>query len=248
MTDTPKFIFRLFILSLLCLSLWMVTTGIANTQQNEQSIPLKITTQLAPVNNVIPAEIQCGAAMVNIAGELNFTCKLKNNSEKNITAAGIISTVVIEKNGVETAKEESNVFAGLNGFDKGIAPGGEIDLGMPGPSSYDDFIIKRVEIAIDYVEFENNIIFGRDSKGSQVVKDVREGAARYKNWVKARYEYNRKSVKSITPLLESGALLPSDLILLNQNQEIGAKTYRRKLKKKLDSGDDSEVEKILQSQ
>lgn len=248
MTDKPRLIFRFFILSLLCLSLWMVATGIANTQQNEQTIPLKITTQLASVNNVIPAEIQCGAALINIAGELNFTCKLKNNSEKNITAAGIISSVVIEKNGVETGKEDSTVFAGLDGFDKGIAPGAEISLGPPGPSSYDDFTIKRVEISIDYVEFENDIIFGRDSKGSQVVKDIREGAARYKNWVKASYEYHRKSVKSIAPLVKDGELLPSDLSLLNQSQEIGAKTYRRKLKKKLDAGDDSEVEKLLLSQ
>ncbi len=247
MTDTPKFIFRLFILSLLCLSLWMVTTGLANSQQNEQSIPLKITTQLAPVNNVLPAEIQCGAALVNIAGELKFNCKLKNNSEKNITAAGIISAVVIEKNGVERANEDSTVFVGFDGFDKGIAPGAEISLGPPGPSFYDDFIIKRVEVSIDYVEFENNIIFGRDSKGSQAVKDIREGAARYKNWVKASYEYHRKSLKSIASLVKDGELLPSDLILLNQNQEFGAKAYRRKLKKKLDAGADAEVEKLLLS-
>jgi hypothetical protein len=109
------------------------------------------------------------------------------------------------------------------------------------------FIIKRVEIAIDYVEFENNIIFGRDSKGSQAVKDIREGAARYKNRVKASYEYHRKSLKSIAPLVKDGELLPSDLILLNQNQEFGAKTYRKKLRKKLDAGDDAEVEKLLLS-
>lgn len=248
MTTTPKVIFRLFSFSLLCLSLWMVTLSIANTQQNEQSIPLKITAQLAPVNNVIPAEIQCGAALVNIAGELNFNCKLKNNSGKNITAAGIISSVVIEKDGVETAKEDSTVFVGFDGFDKGVAPGAEISLGPPGPSSYNDFTIKRVEISIDYVEFENDIIFGRDSKGSQVVKDIREGAARYKNWVKARYEYHRKSVKSIAPLVKDGELLPSDLRLLNHNQEFGAKIYRKKLKKKLDAGDDAEVEKLLLSQ
>lgn len=248
MTDTPRFIFRLLILSLLCLSLWMVTIGVANTRQNDQPIPLKITAQLAPVNNVIPAEIHCGAALVNIAGELNYNCKLKNNSEKNITAAGIISAVVIERNGIERATEDSTVFVGFDGFDKGVAPGAEISLGPPGPSSYEDFIIKRVEIAIDYVEFENNIIFGRDSKGSQTVKDIREGAARYKNWIKASYEYHRKSLKSIAPLVKDGELLPSDLILLNQNQEFGAKTYRKKLKKKLEAGDDAEVEKLLLSQ
>ncbi|HEV2800768.1 MAG TPA: hypothetical protein VGW12_09745 [Pyrinomonadaceae bacterium] len=247
MTDTPRFIFRLLLLSLLCLSLWMVTIGVANTQQNEQSIPLKITAQLAPVNNVIPAEIQCGAALVNIAGELNYNCKLKNNSDKNITAAGIISFVVIEKNGMETGNEISTVFAGLDGFDKGIAPGAALSLGPPGPSSYDDSIIKRVEIRIDYVEVENEIVFGRNSKGSQVVKDIREGAARYKNWVKANYEYHRKSVKSIAPLVKDEELLPSDLILLNQSQEIGAKIYRKKLGKKLDAGDDAEVEKLLLS-
>jgi hypothetical protein len=226
----------------------MVTIGVANTQQNEQSIPLKITTQLAPVNNVIPVEIQCGAALMNIVGEVNFTCKLKNNSANNITAAGVIYSIVIEKNGVETANEDSIVFVGLDGFDKGTVPGKEVSIGPPGPISYDDFIIKRVEISIDYVEFENNIVFGRNSKGSQVVGDVRQGATKYKNWVKARYEYNRKSVKSIAPLLEDGELLPSDLSLLNENQEAGAKAYRKKLKKKFDIGDDSEVDKLLLSQ
>lgn len=248
MIDRPRLIFRLFILSLLCLSLWMVTAGIANTRQTEQSVPLKITRQLVPVNNVIPAEIQCGPALINIAGELNFNCKLKNNTEKNITAAGIICSVVIEKNGVETAKEDSTVFAGLNGFDKGIDTGEEISLGPTGSSSYDDFIIKRVEISIDFVEVENNIIFGRDSKGSQIVKDIREGATRYKNWVKASYEYHRKSIKSIAPLVKDGELLPGDLSLLNQSQEVGAKIYRKKLRKKLEAGDEAAVEKLLLSQ
>lgn len=248
MTNTTRFIFRLFIFSLLSLSLWMITIGVANPQQDEQAIPLHIITQLEPINNVVPAEIQCGAALINIAGELEFTCKLKNNGEKNITAAGVIYSIVIEKNGVEMANKDSIVFVGLDGFDKGTAPGEEVSIGPPGPISYVDSIIKRVEIGIDYVEFENNIVFGTDSKGAQVVKDAREGAVKYKNWIKRKYEDNRKSVKSIAPLMGSEESLPSDLNLINQNQEFGAKAYRRKLKKKFDTGDDSEVEKLLLSQ
>lgn len=59
---------------------------------------------------------------------------------------------------------------------------------------------------------------------------------------------NMKSLKSIAPLVKDGELLPSDLSLLNRNQEVGAKAYRKKLREKLDAGDDAEVEKLLLSQ
>lgn len=249
-TEITKVVFRLFTVFLLSLSVWMLTVSIANTRQTERLIPVKILKQLEPLNSVIPAEIQCGTAHLNTSNELEFICKLKNNSAKKITAAGAIYSVVIERNGVEAKDEHSSVFVNLigpqfEGLDKATGPGDERSIGPSGPIAYDDGVIKGVEISIDFVEFEDNLTFGQDGKSAQVVKDFREGAVKYRDWIKRKYESDQKSGSPIAPLLESGESLPKELGLLNQNQEFGAKAYRRILKKKSDAGGYSEVDKLL---
>jgi len=241
---------RLLTFSLLSLSLWMISVSIAYTRQTEQLIPVKITKQLEPVNGVIPAEIRCGQALINTSNELAFTCKLTNNSPKKLMAAAVLYFVVIERNGVETKDEHSSVFVSLagsrlGGLDKAAGPGEERSLGPAGPISYDDALIKGVEVSIDFVEFEDNLTFGPAGKGAEVVKDVREGAARYRSWIKRKYEAGRKSHSDLASLLESGGPLPAEIGLLNQNQEVGAKAYRRMLKKKSEAGDYTEVDKLL---
>lgn len=106
-------------------------------------------------------------------------------------------------------------------------------------------MIKGVEISIDFVEFEGALTFGEAGKGAQVVKDFREGAVKYRGWIKRKYEASRRSGSAIVPLLESGGPLPIELELVNQNQELGAKSYRRMLKKKSDAGDHAEVDRLL---
>lgn len=248
--DITRVALRLFALLLLTLSLWMITASVAKTPEAEQHIPVRITKQLEVVGGVIPAEIYCGTALVRPSNEVEFTCRLRNNSRKKITAAAAIYSVVIEQSGVETRDDHSFVSVNLvgaqfEGLDRATGPGEEIPIGPPGPISYGDARIKGVEIGIEFVEFEADLTLGEGGKGTQVVKDFREGAAKYRGWIKRKYEAGRKSGNVIAPLLESGEPLPTEAGLSNQNQEFGAKAYRRMLKKKSDAGGQAEVDRFL---
>lgn len=248
--DTARVALRLFALLLLTLSLWMITASVAKTPQAEQHIPVKITTQLEAVSGVIPAEIYCGLAVVKPTGEVEFACKLRNNSRKKMTAGAVVYSVVIEKGGVETRDDYSSVFVNLvgpqfEGLDRPVGPGEEVSIGPPGPISYAGARIKGVEIGTEFVELEDSVILGQRDKGAQVVKDVREGATKYRGWIKGKYESGKKLGSAIAPLLESEDPLPTEAGLLNQNQEFGAKAYRRRLKKKSDAGGYAEFDKLL---
>lgn len=249
-TDITRVAFRLLTLSLLALSLWMITAGTAKTPQTERHIAVNVAKQLETVSGVIPAEIRCGSALIRPSEEVEFSCKLRNNSGKKITAAAALYAVVIEKNGVEMRDEYSSVSVKLvgphfEGLDKATGPGEELSIGPPGPLSYGDAVIKGVEISIEFVEFDGDLTLGEDGKGAQVVKDFREGAAKYRGWMKGKYEAGRKSGGAIAPLLEAEKSLPAEVGLSNQNQEFGAKAYRRALKKKSDAGNHAEVDRLL---
>lgn len=138
-TGTTRIAFRLFTLSLLCLSLWMITVSVGKTRQTEQRIPVDITKQLEAAGGMIPAEIKCGSALIRPSDEVEFTCKLRNNSRKTITAAAALYAVVIERNGVETRDEYSSVFVNLvgpqfEGLDKATGPGRRGQSGRLGRS------------------------------------------------------------------------------------------------------------------
>jgi hypothetical protein len=249
-TVVTKVVPRLFTLSLLSLSLWMIAVSVANTRQTEQPIPIKVLKQLEPLGGVIPAEIRCGTARVNASNELVFNCKLKNNSAKKINAAGAVYSVMIERAGVVARDDHSSVFVNLSGpqfdgLDRATWPGEERSMGPSGPLAYDDAVIKEVEVSIDFVEFEDNLVFGEGSNSAQVVKDFREGAVKYRDWIKRKYEGGRKSASSIVLLVESEESLSPEIGLLNQNQVFGAKAYRRLLKKKSDVGGHAEIDKLL---
>lgn len=251
-TDITKVAVRLLTLSLLCMSLWMITSSVAKTPppQAEQHIAVNITQQLEAAGGVIPAEIQCAPALITPSNEVDFTCALRNNTRKKITAAAAVYSVVIEQNGVETRDDYSSVFVNLigpqfEGLDRATGPGEEKSIGPSGPISYGDARIKGVEISIEYVEFEGGLTLGRADKGARVVSDFREGAAKYRGWIKGKYEAGRRSGSAIAPLLESTESLPEEVGLLNQNQEFGAKAYRRALRKRSDAGGHAEVGKLL---
>lgn len=248
--DFTRVALRLFALSLLSLSLWLITASVAKTRQAEQHIPVKVSKQLEAVNGVIPAEIYCGLALVKSSNEVEFTCRLRNNSRKKITATAALYSVVIEKGGVELTDEHSSVAINLvgpqfQGLDKATGPGEEISIGPPGPISYLDAVVKGVEIGIEFVEFEDGSTLGQAGRGAQVVKDFREGAAKYRGWIKGKYEAGKKSGSAIAPLLESEEPLPAEVGLLNQSQEWGARAYRRKLRKKSVAGGYAEFNKLL---
>ncbi|MDT7604973.1 MAG: hypothetical protein QOF61_2970 [Acidobacteriota bacterium] len=207
MSDTARVVFRLAIAAMLSISLWVINASVASTGQAERSMPVTVVRQLAPVSKLAPADLRCGVAHISVNNELEFHCSLKNNSKKIITAASVTYAVVIETDGVETKDENNSVSislgAQIKGIDKGTVPGGELSIGPAGPISYNHSVIKAVEVSVDFVEFDGDTRLGESDRGAQMVKDFREGAAKYKDWVAKKYKDNAKSINSLVPVLEN---------------------------------------------
>lgn len=252
---TYKLLYKFFVLAGLSLCLWAVSTRTTrSTQQVDQFIPVVITEQLEARNGVIPVDIRCGQARLTAPNRLEeFQCTLKNNTNLNITAANAIYSVVLEQNGVLTkdtvsSTVEAAIHPDFRGTNRLIGPGDESALGPPGPISYTSgIIVKSVEIGIDYVEFENGTTLGSDNQGSHIIKAMRSGAAKYREWLKLRYKLGGRSVAAISSEVEGDQSLPSELRFADPNEEQGAIGYRSRLRKLFQTRGADDVKKLLDS-
>jgi len=251
---TYKLLYKFLVLAGLSLCLWAVSARPKSPQQVDQFIPVVITEQLEAKNGVIPVDIRCGQARLTAPNRLEeFQCALKNNTSLNITAANAIYSVVLEQNGVLTKDTTSRTvqaaihpdFRGTNNL---IGPGNESSLGPPGPITYTSgIIVKSVEIAMDFVEFENGTTLGRDNQGSHIIKAMRVGAAKYREWLKLRYMRGGRSVASISSEVEGDQSLPSELRFADPNEEQGAIGYRSLLRNLFQTRGAGDVKKLLDS-
>lgn len=249
MTDT-KILFRLLILTFLSLCLWVFSGAVGKDGQADRKVSVAITGQLEPQDYVRPAELRCDAARVTTSNELTFDCWLKNNTARGITAANVINTIMLEQEGRLTKDEYSStivtiVSATSERMGRPIAPGEEYHLGQSGPLSYTDAVVKGVEVRIDYVEFDDGTALGPDRDGSKTINETRGGAAKFRGWVSLKYKQNRKSLEQIVPLLQKDLPFPNELEFKSAHQEIGAKTYRRFLRKLYETRGPAEVEKHI---
>jgi hypothetical protein len=162
----------------------------------------------------------------------SLPCVIKNSTNKYITAAAIAISITTEKQGrlsadlgfltIETFLHPDFREEYRNNL---IPPGGESpveDL----PSSYDDAVVKGVTMWVDYVEFEDKTTQGPDRAGSRIIANIREGAAKYKEWLIQKYNQSGRSIDAIVPLLEQSQPLPEELGIQNGNQQEGARFYR----------------------
>jgi hypothetical protein len=88
---------------------------------------------------------------------------------------------------------------------------------------------KAVEIAVDYVEFEDGTKIGPDREGSKIVGEMKYGAYLYKQWLVSEYIKKGKSPLALNELIEqSTSTLPTELSKTQPNvhQEQGAKAYQ----------------------
>ena len=233
----------------------VVAMLISRTSQNaSQNLGLQLPVlikQLPPENGVIPVELRCQNAQLTAPDTLeSVPCVVKNNTSKNIRALSTEFTVVVENNGKETP---DTGFLTLETFlhpdldkahmHKAIPPGQERLL-EPSPTSYEGGVIKRVELKMDYVEFDDNSTLGPDENGSKLIALSRDGAAKYKEWLVKKYIDGGKSVSAIASLLNANDL-PSELGFKHVNQSIGAKQYRTHLRDIYNSNGAAELEKYL---
>lgn len=224
---------------LMLLGITAVITTAPRVQSNQESqqgerieVPVKAN-QLPAEKNIIPVELRCQSAQIVKRDTLEkIPCVVVNNTNKYITATTINSSVIVDAEGKTSGDSDFLSLDPLAHPDfreerKGylIAPGNEIPIPFLA-TSYDSGVIKGVLVQVDYVEFADKTTLGPNRAGSRIIADIRDGAAKYKNWLAAKYDRSGKSMSAIAPLLEKGQPLPEEIESLSSHQQEGAIIYR----------------------
>jgi hypothetical protein len=119
-------------------------------------------------------------------------------------------------------------------------------VGPPGQVSLESSaIIRGIEIAIDFVELEDNGVLGPDREGSNIINGMRVGARKYRTWLKSEYERNGHSVDAILSSLDDDGDIPSSVQTTNSFEDLGARACRSRLKKMHKTKGKAELERIL---
>jgi len=210
--------------------------------------------QLPLENRVIPVEVRCENSHLTAPNRLEkFSCIAINNTKKNITALSSVLTVITE-NSRDGESRNVNLLYGDSYVHpdirearhlKSTAPGEIRTIQPSGPTTFEDEVIVRIELKIDYVEFDNSTSIGSNSKGAQVVRSIREGASRYKQWLVKKYVFNKREVDTIVPLLQNSEIPPELQIGDDKNLREGAAIYRNLMRGVYERQGNAELKKFL---
>jgi hypothetical protein len=222
-----------------------------NAPTGPNSIELT-TEQLPPVDGTIPVALQCQTQdYLKPAQGKALRCLLKNNTRHPITAVSLSYNITYQMNGQKSTNSGFVTMDALihsdfrdSNFSKFILPGAESDIQSRRVIEETMSDIKII-ITIDYLEFDNAEPLGRDSNGSRLLKEIRDGAVKYKGWLKQNYLASGRSMSSVKALLEQTRSVATDLGIDGQS-EIGAESYRRYARDIINfRGGASELEKYL---
>lgn len=191
--------------------------------------------QLPPENGIVPIELKCQVVRQATPDELRMlSCVVKNNTNKIIRALSIAYSISLVRGGAEfldTGQLTRDVyvhpdFQDLNKH-KFLPPGGEQIIVRGEPVRHDGAVATGVEAGLDYIEFDDATASGPNVKGADLLALIREGATRYKGWLKKKYLGSNKSIASILPLLEDASGSPAEFELNDTMQAVGADAYRK---------------------
>jgi hypothetical protein len=230
------------LLALLGVSAIISSSLIAQGQQGSRqtdNLQVPVTANQMPTEKkIIPVELRCeNAQLLNRDTIEKIPCVVVNNTRKYITATTINTSVTLETDGQISGDSDFLSLDPLAHPDfreerKGylIAPGEEIPVPFL-TTSYDEGVIKGVIVQIDYVEFADRTALGPNRAGSRIIADIRDGAAKYKDWLTEKYNRSGKSTSALTSVLEKGLPLPAEIEGLNSHQQEGARIYRNYARK-----------------
>jgi hypothetical protein len=222
---------RLFILIVLSIALWFSVRP-SNTQGGRSFVPVTIRPSDADSSLVV---LRCDDAELSAPGSIKkLSCVLKNNSKRTIVAGTISIWVSVQQ------QKNTEIVSSYDSFDtflhadfhndhqtNAIPPGGEYRLDQV-PTDYGEAVVTQIAESIDYIEFAEGAPVGANSRGAQIVTDVRKGAVKYKTWLVQEYRHNKMSAESLVELLNSSAALPPDTELQNVDaQRQGASMLRK---------------------
>ncbi len=242
---------KLAILIGFSICLWGFSGRAVLVQQDSQTVPITVR-QLGAVAGVIPVELGCGSASTPSLGKLDrFSCTLKNNTSKNILAANIAYSIILDYGSKQVEEPHFDIldtFIHRDVYDpqKSLQPGKEFYVGSAGPSFRPGALVKEILISVDYVEFEDGTTLGVSPKGSEVIADIRAGAEKYKKWLTRKYAEAGRSSDVIPQLLLQDFAL-SDLDFKNDHEEQGARSFRKRLTQIRETRGTLEVQKYLRN-
>jgi hypothetical protein len=184
--------------------------------------------------NPPPVEVRCEDAKLSSPGRIDeASCIIKNNTFAAMVAGTIKVSIALEEGGT------TNLISGYETFDtflhadfredhtsNMIQPGMVYHLDFM-PANYPDAIVKKIEAEVDYIEFLDKSSVGPNRVGARTISDIREGAAKYKNWLVRKYKEKGASATAIVELLDKDTdTLSSEIGLVNSDQGSGASMYR----------------------
>lgn len=214
------------------------STAKTNTQSSkkptQKTIPVEVV-QLSDEKGKIPIEIKCDSAELSADSKLEeLSCNIVNNTDKNIMAAVTAFSVTTDRGGITSTDTrmlitETLVHPGLREIRKAsfIHPHGKSPINIL-PTDYENEIIIKVAIRMDYIEFEDSSGIGPNQTGSKTIGEIRNGAIKYRNWLLEKYEQNARSPEKIKELLQDNRVL-MDTLNLRKNEYQGANIYRKYL-------------------
>lgn len=208
-----------------------------NGEQN-QDVPVIVKGQTKLNDGSDPFIISCEKAlMVNPSVLKTFECKATNNTDRNIVTVSVAYSIITTARG---GGEIADTFNSLresalhpdfikSGMHKGISPGDAYIIHPIGDTRYKDSVIKRVEILVEYVEFDDGTKLGVNSPAAKRIAEARIGADIYKQWLIRKFIDNNKNLDVITSLLQPQPLSKEFDFGNSTQRKRGAVLYRTHL-------------------
>lgn len=191
--------------------------------------------QLPAEGGIIPVEIQRAKIHLPQPNEIeDFSCVVKNNTTKAITALALEWTFTADNNGKPSSLSENSEMDAIYHPDiqdyrklRALAPGNEMTMeSSSGTTVAPPARIVKAEVTLKYVEFGDKSLIDLDPRhsSSKRINEEREGAERYKQWLAQIYKQQGKGLKNVIPLLR-GESFPTELNLNTHPLHHGAKMY-----------------------
>lgn len=231
---------------------WRYTSSdLTSVQQSEQvDGTVKVVLKQLPVqDHVIPVEIIAPEATSSAPNVLDdVTYFVKNNSGKAISAVAVTKRILYREDGKLVGNTDLSTVDFLFHPDfpsKPLASGDQVHMDGPGPTSLaDGTVIVSVILKIDYVQYMDGSSYGAGSDGERTVLSAREGAKKYKSFLRENYVKAGKSLVTVVPLLEQDTL--GELKLTGSESE-GAARYRLYLLKTFRTKGGPEIERYFKA-
>jgi hypothetical protein len=181
--------------------------SVRNAHQAEETHVPILTEQLAEDSGIA---LQCGSGRLSAPNSLeSYTCVITNRTSERVRSFSVIFTIVAERKGEELRTSRFTAYDMLIHPDfndphggKSIPPGGEYAFSPAGPTTIEDVVIKRLEVKLDHVELQNGNTLGPNEGGLNIVTRRREGAVKFRQWLKQNYREKGKSVNAIITLIQ----------------------------------------------